>query len=81
MKMAQQIQQETWPDTSTADATWQQRRGPGFWSRFRRQPAALVGAMLLLLLLLIALGADRIAPYDPFATSDEVLTPLQPRIC
>jgi peptide/nickel transport system permease protein len=46
----------------------------GFWSRFRRQPAALAGLALLLALILTALGADRIAPYDPFATSDEVLS-------
>jgi len=73
--MAQQIQHETWPVTSAADVLWQRRRGPGFWLRFRRQPAALSGAVCLVTLLLIVLGADRIAPYDPFATSDEVLSP------
>ncbi len=31
--------------------------------------------MLVLLLLLMALGADVIAPYDPFANSDDVLSP------
>jgi peptide/nickel transport system permease protein len=51
------------------------RRGrvPGLWSRFRRQPVAIVGTAIVLLLILIAVLADRIAPYDPFATSDEVL--------
>ena len=49
--------------------------GTGFWRRFRRQPAALIGSALLVALALIALGADRIAFYDPFATSDEVLRP------
>ena len=49
--------------------------GTGFWRRFRRQPAALIGSALLVALALIALGADRIALYDPFATSDEVLRP------
>ena len=51
------------------------RTGTGFWRRFRRQPAALIGTALLIALALIALGADRIAPADPFATSDEVLRP------
>ncbi len=49
--------------------------GTGFWRRYRRQPAALIGSALLVALALIALGADRIAFYDPFATSDEVLRP------
>lgn len=49
--------------------------GRGFWQRFRRQPAALAGAALLLLIVLTALGADRIAGRDPFATSSDTLQP------
>ncbi len=47
----------------------------GRWSRYRRRRAAVVGAALLLVLVLTALGAERIAPYDPFATSNDVLLP------
>ncbi len=47
----------------------------GFWSRFRRRPAALVGSGLLVLLVLVALFAHSIAPDDPFATSNDVLRP------
>ncbi|MDQ2996158.1 MAG: ABC transporter permease [Chloroflexota bacterium] len=66
------LQISTAAPTAFAD---QRERRASFWSRFRRQPAALIGAMLLLMLVLIAVGADRLAPYDPFATSDEVLRP------
>jgi peptide/nickel transport system permease protein len=48
---------------------------PGVWSRLRQQPQAIVGALLTLLLLLVALFADAIAPYDPFALSNAVLQP------
>ena len=51
------------------------RRADGFWSRFRRRPAAPVGLALLLALVLAALAADRIAPGDPFALSRDVLSP------
>jgi peptide/nickel transport system permease protein len=47
----------------------------GFWRRFFSQPAAMVGAIILAALFLIALGADIIAPGDPFTTSGEVLLP------
>ena len=53
----------------------ERQAGTRFWGRFRRQPAALIGTALLIALALIALGADRIAVADPFATSDEVLRP------
>ena len=45
----------------------------GFWSRMLRQPAAVVGAVIILVLIAVALGADLIAPYDPFATSTDAL--------
>ncbi len=56
----------------------QSRRGgrrAGAWGRFRRQPAALLGAAVLALLVLTALGAGRLAPGDPFATSRDVFAP------
>src|SRR2546421_2569564 len=45
-----------------------------FWSRFRR-PTVLLGLTFVLALVLVALGADLIAPHDPFAISDAVLSP------
>lgn len=64
----------TVPLAAQRPAKAQERQaGTGFWRRFRRQPAALAGTVLLVALALIALGADRIAFRDPFATSDEVL--------
>ncbi|MDP9311842.1 MAG: ABC transporter permease [Chloroflexota bacterium] len=47
----------------------------GFWSRFCRQPAGLLGTALLMLLVVLALSAKQIALYDPFATSNDVLQP------
>ncbi len=47
----------------------------GFWSRFRRRPTALLGLTFMLALVLVALGADLIAPHDPFAISNVVLSP------
>jgi peptide/nickel transport system permease protein len=46
----------------------------GFWSRFRRRPTMLLGLTFTLALVLIALGADLIAPHDPFALSNAVLS-------
>lgn len=45
------------------------------WARLARQPNALVGAAIVLALLFIAITADRLAPYDPFAISHDVLLP------
>jgi peptide/nickel transport system permease protein len=45
------------------------------WARLARQPNALVGGTLVLALLFVALMADRLAPYDPFAISNDVLLP------
>jgi peptide/nickel transport system permease protein len=51
------------------------KRQSGFWSRFRRRPTVLLGLTFMLALVLVALGADLIAPHDPFAISDVVLSP------
>lgn len=51
------------------------QKRPGFWARFRSQRAAATGAVMLVALVLVALGAEGMAPYSPFATSDEVLLP------
>ncbi len=62
------------------------RRGRwrGVWRRFRRHPAAMVSAVVLLVLGGIALGADVVATHDPatqyLVTPAEVpLDPLAPR--
>ncbi len=47
----------------------------GFWGRFFSQPAAMVGTIILLALFLVALGANIIAPGDPFTISGVVLLP------
>lgn len=75
--MAHQLQPAAQPAAIATVARLEQRRGQraSFWERFRRQPAAIAGSLLVLALVLVALAADRIAPYDPFATSDEVLRP------
>ena len=39
------------------------------WKRFKRNPTAIVGLVVVLLLILIAIFASVIAPYD-FATQD-----------
>lgn len=61
------------PDAGTAV----RRRGlpsrTGFWPRLLRQPAAVVGGVIVLALIAVALGADLIAPHDPFATSTDAL--------
>ncbi|MBF6613256.1 MAG: ABC transporter permease [Chloroflexi bacterium] len=63
------------------------RRGSGasarFWSRILprilprilRQPATAVGAIIMLVLIVTAVGADVIAPHDPFSTSTEAFRP------
>lgn len=75
--MAAREQSELWPLSQEAPAEPGVKRGrvTNFWLRFRRQPAALVGSTLMLVLVLMALGAELIAPYDPFATSNDVLRP------
>ncbi|HMQ34764.1 MAG TPA: ABC transporter permease [Chloroflexaceae bacterium] len=52
---------------------------PGFWRRLKQQPPALVGAALSAMLVLVALFAGAIAPYDPFAMTSEVLQPPSAR--
>ncbi len=74
--MAQPIQTETWPASSAAALPRRRARAQGrLWARLVRQPNALVGAAIVLALLVVALFADRLAPYDPFALSDAVLLP------
>src|SRR5215210_1827403 len=58
--------------SSVADPPGQRR---SFMARFLRQPAALVGTAILTTLVVVALAADYIAPYDPFASTGDVLFP------
>lgn len=65
------------PSTATHGSSLRSPRGQrrGFWARFRQQPAAVVGALILMTLVVVAVGADLIAPYSPFAISNDVLLP------
>lgn len=56
---------------STSRGQRGQRRS--FLARFSRQPAAVVGTLILVTLIATAASADLIAPYSPFATSNDVL--------
>ncbi len=49
-----------------------------FWSYFRENPGAVAGLYFLVLVLLLALGADVIAPYDPTEQNRHAL--LQPPV-
>ncbi len=74
--MAQQLQSESW--RTSLRTTLPRRRAPvqgRLLARLARQPNALVGGAIVLALLFVALMADRLAPYDPFAISNEVLLP------
>src|SRR3989441_10520452 len=66
-----------WPVDASASTSLvgQHKWQSGFWSRFRRRPTVLFGLTFLLALVLVALGADLIAPHDPFAISNVVLSP------
>jgi len=59
------------PTSLVGHHKWQ----PGFWSRLRRRPTVLPGLTFMLALVLVALAADGVAPHDPFAISNEVLSP------
>jgi peptide/nickel transport system permease protein len=55
------------------------RHGPRLWQRLLRNRSALVGGTVLLLIVLIALAAPLIAPYDPIKTNQRLsLTPPSP---
>lgn len=58
-------------DTAVRKRSLQARTN--FWQRLLHQPAAVVGAVIMLVLVTVALGADLIAPHDPFATSTDAL--------
>lgn len=62
------------PETGPVAAAAREAR-PGVWSRLRQEPQAIVGAALTALLVLVALLAGLIAPFDPFAITNEVLQP------
>lgn len=50
-------------------------RGEPLWRRFARNRLAVVGLAILLLMVLAALGAPLVAPYDPNAISYDFLAP------
>jgi peptide/nickel transport system permease protein len=45
------------------------RPAPGVWRRALRHPGFVVGATILLIMIVVALGADVFAPHDPFGQS------------
>ncbi|HEV7663371.1 MAG TPA: ABC transporter permease [Chloroflexota bacterium] len=58
---------------AVADAvTTTSRRGPRLWQRFVRSRSALIGGTVLLLIVLVALIAPLISPYDPIKTNQRV---------
>jgi ABC-type dipeptide/oligopeptide/nickel transport system permease subunit len=46
-----------------------------WWQRLLRDPAALIAALVLLVIVICALAAPLISPHDPFASSRAVMTP------
>ncbi len=54
-------------------------QGKSIWAAFRRRPIAMIGAFMLAFVILIALFAPWIAPYDPYARVeadvDDILAP------
>jgi peptide/nickel transport system permease protein len=50
-------------------------RTGGLWRGIRRYPIGLVGAAIVVLVVLLAISADVITPYDPVWQIDERLTP------
>src|SRR6266571_2253294 len=48
------------------------RRGRALWTVIKRKPLGMASAALLLVLVLTAIFADVLAPYDPLATQPEI---------
>jgi peptide/nickel transport system permease protein len=61
--------------TTGADELYGARDGWARLRRVRKYPLAIFGASVLVILALIAIFADVIAPYDPLSTSLNVLAP------
>lgn len=70
MAQAGQIAQTTSPTVSPVEVAIE-RRSPRqeAWRRFKRNDLAVVGATVALLLILVAIFAPLLSPYDPTATS------------
>jgi peptide/nickel transport system permease protein len=65
------------PATSLPQTT--PRSGPRLWQRLVRNRSALVGGAVLLVIVLVALAAPLIAPYDPIKSNQRLsLTPPSP---
>jgi peptide/nickel transport system permease protein len=61
------------PRPSTgASAAAAPRSGPRVWQRLLRNPSALVGGSVLLVIVLIALAAPLISPYDPIKSNQRL---------
>jgi peptide/nickel transport system permease protein len=72
----------TWLRDPNPASRWQSRLGQNYlsWLRLRRNPLAMVGLTITLLLILIAIFAPLLAPHDPITQdlSRRLLPPLTP---
>jgi peptide/nickel transport system permease protein len=72
----------TWLRDPNPASRWQSRLGQSYlsWLRLRRNPLAMVGLTITLLLILIAIFAPILAPHDPITQdlSRRLLPPLTP---
>jgi peptide/nickel transport system permease protein len=72
----------TWLRDPNPASRWQSRLGQSYlsWLRLRRNPLAMVGLTITLLLILIAIFAPLLAPHDPITQdlSRRLLPPLTP---
>ena len=61
-----------WLLSPEPNSRWQARLGRGYlgWRAFTRNPLAVVGLGIVVLLILVAIFADVIAPYSPVAGGD-----------
>jgi peptide/nickel transport system permease protein len=67
---------DTTKESSTPSQEPTSAAGPEFWYLLRKNPVTLFGMVVVALLILIALFAPLLAPYDPYAT--DPLISLQP---
>lgn len=66
----------TLPRAPATSATAQKREPPGIWRRLTRNRSALLGGAVLLAIVVVALAAPLISPYDPIRTNQRLsLTP------
>lgn len=65
-----------WEEPAKVDIEVVERKGKGLLSALRRRPAALIALVFVILLVVMAVFAPLIAPYDPY--TQDLLARLQP---